>query len=216
MQPEPIIHIIDDDAAVRRSLVMLLKSVDLKTRAYASAYEFLESFDANSPGCIVLDIRMPDMSGLDLQQELRRRQIEIPIIIITGHGDVPLTVRAMSEGAMTVLEKPYHEQTLLDNISKAISISVDVAGRNQSRASYLAKSKTLSAREKEVMEMLLAGKNSKMIAHELNISFKTVDVHRAHILEKMDVRSILELAHLVYEFRPVQQNPRQDTGMVQQ
>jgi len=196
MQQDVIVHIVDDDAAVRHSLDMLMKSVDLKTRSYASAQAFLDVFDATTPGCLVVDIRMPDMSGLDLLQALKQRRIEMPIIVITGHGDVPLTVRAMNEGAMTVLEKPYREQTLLDNIFKAVNSGMEAAKRNQSRADYFARIGALSPREQEVMDLLIAGKNSKEIATELNISFKTVDVHRAHILEKMQVRSIIELVHL--------------------
>jgi FixJ family two-component response regulator len=202
MQQNVIVHIVDDDAAVRHSLEMLMRSVDLKTKSYASAQAFLDVFDATTPGCLVVDIRMPDMSGLDLLQELKQRRVEMPIIVITGHGDVPLTVRAMNEGAMTVLEKPYREQTLLDNIFKAVNSGMEAANRNQSRAVYLARIGTLSPREQEVMELLIAGKNSKEIATELNISFKTVDVHRAHIMEKMQVRSIIELVHLFHRFGP--------------
>jgi FixJ family two-component response regulator len=202
MQQYVIVHIVDDDAAVRHSLEMLMKSVDLKTKSYASAQAFLDVFDATMPGCLVVDIRMPDMSGLDLLQELKQRRVEMPIIVITGHGDVPLTVRAMNEGAMTVLEKPYREQTLLDNIFKAVNSGMEAANRNLSRAVYLARIGTLSPREQEVMELLIAGKNSKEIATELNISFKTVDVHRAHIMEKMHVRSIIELVHLFLRFGP--------------
>ena len=199
MQQDVIVHIVDDDAAVRHSLEMLLKSVELKTKSYASAQAFLETVDSSTPGCLVLDIRMPDMSGLDLQQELNHRRIDMPVIIITGHGDVPLTVRAMSEGAMTVLEKPYREQTLLDNISKAVNCGMEAAKRNKARTAYFSRINTLSPREQEVMDRLIIGKNSKEIASELNISFKTVDVHRAHIMEKMQVRSLIELVHLTLQ-----------------
>lgn len=210
MQQDVTVHIVDDDAAVRHSLELLLKSVGLKPKSHASAQEFLDTFDATIPGCLVLDIRMPDMSGLDLQRELKHRHIEIPIIIITGHGDVPLTVRAMSEGALTVLEKPYHEQTLLDNITQAVNSSLEAAKSDKSRGAYFARINTLSPREQEVMDMLIAGKSSKEIATCLDISFKTVDVHRAHIMEKMGARSIIELVHLDLRFRTARNALAQD------
>lgn len=196
MQSDVVVHIVDDDAAVRHSLGLLMQSVELYSKSYASAQEFLGAFDASRPGCLVLDIRMPEMSGLDLQEELSARHIEIPVIIITGHGDVPIAVRAMKQGAMDVLEKPYNEQALLDSISKAITKSILVLKDQKARDTFTALAKSLSPRELEVMQMLIAGKCSKEMALDLSISSKTVDVHRAHIMEKMRVKSVIELVCL--------------------
>ncbi len=202
MKSGAIVHVVDDDAAVRHSLGLLLHSVGHTAKFYASAQVFLDTVDASGPACLVTDVRMPDMSGLDLQSELRKRKIRMPVIIITGHGDVPLAVRAMKEGAMDVLEKPFNDQVLLDSISKCISRSVEVHRAEQARAAFLRRTDNLSSREREVMDLLLAGKGSKEIASELGISSKTVDVHRAHILEKMQVKSVIELLRLSINHNP--------------
>lgn len=196
MQSAAIVNIVDDDEAVRDAIGMLMNSVKLSARTFDSARTFLASFDPSKPGCIVLDVRMPDMSGLDLQRELVRREVSTPIIIITGHGDVPMAVRALKEGAMDFIEKPFHDQDLLDSISKAITKSVTLIGENAARARFRLQSNLLSAREKQVMDMLVAGKCSKDIGNALNISSKTVDVHRGHILDKTGAKSIIELVHL--------------------
>jgi len=196
MQPDVAVYIVDDDEAVRHSLSLLMQSVGLEAMCFASAQAFLDGYDASKPSCLILDVRMPEMSGLDLQRVLNEHQIQIPVIIITGHGDVPLAVRAMKAGAMDVLEKPFNEQALLDAITKAITKSSESFEDQNSRAKYQERAEHLSPREREIMGLLILGKGSKKIAAQLGISPKTVDVHRIHIMEKMEVKSVVELARL--------------------
>lgn len=201
MGANAIVNIVDDDAAVRHSLGMLMHSVGLDARSYASAREFLKEFDASLPGCLILDIRMAEMNGLELQEELMKRGVSIPVIIITGHGDVQLAVRAMKAGAVDFIEKPFRDQQLLDCISVAISKSMETHEGQQKRANFLAHLKNLTPREVEVMECLLDGKTSKSISYELGISSKTVDVHRGHIMEKLHVGSTVELVNMAIKSR---------------
>jgi len=196
MNSEVIVYIVDDDEAIRHSLELLLQSVGQKAKSYASAREFLDSFDPSIPGCLVLDVRMPEMSGMELQQILTEKDIKIPIIIITGHADVPMAVRAIKRGAMDFIEKPFHDQYLLDSIAKALAKSVEILQQQQQQSTFLERASRLSPRERQVMDILITGKNGKAIASELCISPKTVDVHRGHIMEKMQVRSVVELVHL--------------------
>ncbi|WP_455374795.1 response regulator transcription factor [Kaarinaea lacus] len=196
MRSDAIVYIIDDDEGIRHSLELLLQSVGKQTKTCTSAQEFLNSYDATKPGCLVLDVRMPGMSGLDLQHLLNEQEIQIPTIIITGHGDVPLAVRAMKEGAVDVIEKPFNDQTLLDSLAKAEAKSIEIHETQSTRTRFQENAKQLSPRELEVMNLLIMGKTSKAIAGELNISSKTVDVHRGHIMEKMNVKSVVELARL--------------------
>ena len=196
MQTDVTVYIVDDDEAVRHSLYLLLQSVGLEARCCESARAFLDVYDASAPGCMLLDIRMPEMSGLELQRVLNDRLIHIPVIIITGHGDVPLAVRAMKAGAMDVLEKPFNDQALLDAINKAVTKSSEAFQGQKIRARFQEQAQHLSPREREIMDLLILGKGSKEIASQLGISRKTVDVHRIHIMEKMQVRSVVELARL--------------------
>lgn len=196
MRSDAIVYIIDDDEGIRHSLELLLQSVGKQTKTCTSAQEFLDNYEATKPGCLILDIRMPGMSGLDLQHLLNEQDIQIPTIIITGHGDVPLAVRAMKEGAVDVIEKPFNDQTLLDSLAKAEAKSIEIHETQNSRNRFQENAKQLSPREQEVMNLLIVGKTSKAIAGELNISSKTVDVHRGHIMEKMNVKSVVELARL--------------------
>ena len=202
MSSQAIVHIVDDDQAVRQALSLLMQTVGLKARTYASARQFLDRFDGAAPGCLVLDIRMPEMSGLDLQRELSERDLQVPVIIVTGHGDVPLAVRAMKAGALDVLEKPFNDQILIDAISRALELSADQARHRVEREAFLERYHGLSQREHEVMDLLVSGKGSKEIALELGISSKTVDVHRAHILDKMQVGSVIELVHACHRNDP--------------
>lgn len=197
MQSDVAIYIVDDDEAVRDSLDLLMQSVGLSATCFASAQAFLEAYDASKPGCLILDVRMPEMSGLDLQRILNEKQIYIPVIIITGHGDVPIAVRAMKAGAMDVLEKPFNDQALLDAITNAIKKSNETFEEQNSRAKLKNRAEHLSPREREIMDLLILGNGSKKIAAQLGISPKTVDVHRIHIMEKMEVKSIVELACMV-------------------
>ena len=197
MRSDGAIYIVDDDEAIRDSLNLLMESVGLNATCFASANAFLDGYDASKPGCLILDVRMPDISGLDLQRILNERQIQIPIVIITGHGDVPIAVRAMKAGAMDVLEKPFNDQALLDAITNAVTKSNEAFEEQNSRAKLKNRAQHLSPREREIMDLLILGKGSKKIAAQLGISPKTVDVHRIHIMEKMEVKSIVELARLV-------------------
>ncbi|WP_455220806.1 response regulator transcription factor [Kaarinaea lacus] len=196
MQTDVTVYIVDDDEAVRHSLYLLIQSVGLMAKCCASAHAFLETYDASRPGCLILDVRMPEMSGLDLQRVLNERQVHVPVIIITGHGDVPLAVRAMKAGAMDVLEKPFNDQALLDAINKAVTKSSEAYQEQKDRARFERHAQHLSPREREIMDLLILGKGSKEIASQLGISRKTVDVHRIHIMEKMQVRTVVELARL--------------------
>lgn len=196
MRSDVAVYIVDDDEAVRDSLDLLMQSVGLNAKCFASAQTFLDAYDASKPGCLILDVRMPEMSGLDLQRVLNEKQIQIPIIIITGHGDVPIAVRAMKAGAMDVLEKPFNDQNLLDAITKAITKSSEAFEDQFSRDKFKQRAGHLSPREREIMDLLILGNGSKAIAAQLGISSKTVDVHRIHIMEKMEVKSVVELARL--------------------
>jgi FixJ family two-component response regulator len=190
---------VDDDEAVRGSLKLLLKTLGVPALAYGSAQEFLADFDPQRRGCLVLDIRMPGMSGLDLQQELNTRGALVPIIFITGHGDVPMAVEAMQQGAMDFLQKPFRDQDLLDRINKALE--KDRAGRELlgNRERLRARIDTLTPREREVMKLIVAGKANKVIAGDLQLSQRTVEIHRAHVMEKMGANSLAHLVRMAIE-----------------
>ncbi|HKE46264.1 MAG TPA: response regulator transcription factor [Steroidobacteraceae bacterium] len=191
--------VVDDDEAVRGSLKMLLKTLGLPTLAYASAQEFLAAFDPQRPGCLVLDIRMPGMSGLELQQELNARGALVPIIFITGHGDVPMAVEAMQHGALDFLQKPFRDQDLVDRIHKALA--KDRAGRELlgNRERLLARVATLTPREQDVLKLVIQGKANKVIAADLQLSQRTVEIHRARVMEKMDANSLAHLVQMALE-----------------
>jgi len=187
---------VDDDEAVCRSLSLLIETVGLKVQTYGSAQDFLDAYDPAQSGCLVLDVRMPGMSGLELQSKLIAESLNIPVIIITGHSDVLLAVQAIKVGAVDLIEKPFRDQDLLDNVQKAIEIDAEVRRRQTKRADIETKMALLTPRELEIIELLVIGKSSKIIGYELGISQKTVDYHRVHILEKMGVDSVVELALL--------------------
>ncbi len=193
---EPIVFVVDDDEAVCRSLSLLIETVGLKVQTYGSAQDFLDAYDPAQSGCLVLDVRMPGMSGLELQSKLIAESLNIPVIIITGHSDVLLAVQAIKVGAVDLIEKPFRDQDLLDNVQKAIEIDAEVRRRQTKRADIETKMALLTPRELEIIELLVIGKSSKIIGYELGISQKTVDYHRVHILEKMGVDSVVELALL--------------------
>ncbi len=199
--PEATVFVVDDDHAVRKSLEMLLKSVGLATETFRSAAEFLEAYDPARSGCLVLDVRMPGMSGLELQRTLRERRIDIPIIIITGHGDVPVAVRALKEGALEFLEKPFSKQLLLEHVREALKRDVDRRSRTGRHEEAVTKLASLTERERQVMELVVAGRVSKQVAAELGVSKKTVDVHRAHVMQKLHVETLAELVELVVTSR---------------
>ena len=200
MREDPAtVFVVDDDEAVRASLKLLLKTLGLPAQTYASAQEFLATFDERRGGCLVLDIRMPGMSGLELQEELNTRGAMLPIIFITGHGDVPMAVEAMQRGAMDFLQKPFRDQDLLDRISEALA--KDRAGRELlgNRERIRARVAALTPREREVMALVTQGKANKVIAADLDLSQRTVEIHREHVMEKMGANSLAHLVRMAIE-----------------
>jgi RNA polymerase sigma factor (sigma-70 family) len=197
MELEPTVFIVDDDEAVRRALEELVASVGLAAETYASALEFLEGCDPTRPGCLLLDVRMPGMSGLQLQEELSKRQITLPVIIITGHGDIPTAVHAMRSGALSILEKPFRDQELLDEVQNAIEQSQQASRERKEQRATLACLATLTERERAVLDLVVAGETSKEIAHVLGISHKTIEFHRAKISEKLGVNNAVKLTRLI-------------------
>jgi two-component system response regulator FixJ len=195
---EPTVFVVDDDEAVRGGLQQLLQTIGLNVRTYASADEFLASYRPGQPGCLVLDIRMPGMGGLDLQGQLAKQGIQLPIIFLTGHGDVPAAVRALKAGAMDFLEKPFNSQVLLDLIQQAIRRDADARTRVAEESKVTRRLTTLTAREREVLDMMTGGKANKVIAMELGISERTVEFHRGKIMKKMQARSLAELINMVH------------------
>ncbi len=196
---EPTVFVVDDDDGVRRGLSLLLSSVGLKVETFPGAQEFLHAFDPARPGCLVLDVRMPGMSGLELQERLKAEHIDIPIIILTGHGDVPMAVRAVQTGAVDFIEKPFREQMLLDRIQQAMAQD----GENRAKFARLEASKErlsrLTEREREVLKLVVAGRHNKTIAEELGVTVKTIEFHRSKIMEKTNAVSVAELVRLVLE-----------------
>lgn len=195
--PEATVYVVDDDEAVRRYLHGLISSVDLGVVACASAREFLENYRPGSPGCILLDIRMPGMSGLELQAKLSSSKIDLPLIILTGHGNVQIAVRSMKTGAFDFIEKPFNNELLLDRIQKAVAESVRSGRERLQRSEIVRRSRLLTPRERQVMEMVVAGQTSKSIARQLKISDKTVEFHRANLMDKMKACSLAMLIRMV-------------------
>jgi two-component system, LuxR family, response regulator FixJ len=189
--------VVDDDDAVRTSLKLLLKSVGLPVETYASALEFLEHFDAERPGCLVLDIRMPGMSGLELQERLNGMHAMIPVVFITGHGDVPMAVEAMQHGAVDFIQKPFRDQDLIDRINQALEKDKENRAGLRARDAIRQRILDLTPREKEVLDLVTAGKANKVIAGDLNVSQRTVEIHRARVMEKMGASSLAHLVRMV-------------------
>jgi two-component system response regulator FixJ len=199
MATEPTIHVIDDDAAVRDSLVFLLETADLKVRAYESAVAFLAALPGMEPGCIVTDVRMPVMNGVELVRRLKALGVPDPIIVITGHADVPLAVEAMKAGVVDFIEKPFDDDALLDAIRKALERGEAGLRHDAERAGAVERLASLSAREREVLDGLVAGKANKVIAFDLGISARTVEVYRANVMTKMHAHSLSELVRMALQ-----------------
>jgi FixJ family two-component response regulator len=201
-QQAPTVFVVDDDEGVRNSLRFLLKSVGLPARALASAGEFLESYQPSQPGCLVLDVRMPGMSGLELQQQLNLRGAVIPVIFITGHGDIPMAVEAMQQGAFDFLQKPFRDQDLIDRIQRALERD----GRNRAALDEHARIRerldSLTPREREVLALMTRGKPNKIMAAELGLSQRTVEIHRARVMEKSGAASLAQLVRMVLDLEP--------------
>lgn len=192
----PAVIIVDDDTAVRDSLLLLLKALGHAAIAYASAAEFLEAYDPGRPGCAVFDVRMPGMSGLELQQELNRRGATLPVIFITGHGDVPMAVEAMRQGAFEFLQKPFREQDLIDCIQRALARDSETRAQLAEHKNIRARLASLTPRELEVLELVTQGKANKVMAADLRVSQRTVEIHRAHLMEKMQASSLAQLVRM--------------------
>ncbi len=196
MNDEKTVFVVDDDPAARDSLRWLLESVGHRVHCPASASEFLETYDGSVPGCLVLDVRMPGMSGLELQHHLLERGWCLPVIVVTGHGDVPMAVRAMKAGAVDFLQKPYNDQTLLDRIQQALDLCSQRRQYHSELALIRANYDQLTQREREVAALVVAGKANKVIAIELGLSPKTIEVHRANVMYKMKAHSLSELVQM--------------------
>jgi len=196
MPAEGCVYVVDDDEAVRDSLSALLEANGYTSRAFSSAQEFLTAAPTLRPGCLIADIRMPGMDGLEMQRRLIGRALPFPLIVVTGHGDVPLAVRAMKAGAIDFIEKPFAADTILDSVKSALGRLVEPRDQNALAATATARLEALSPREREVMEGLLAGLPNKSIAYDLGISPRTVEIHRARVMEKMGARSLSELVRL--------------------
>ena len=196
--PKPVVTLVDDDAALRDSLQWLLESAGHVVRGYACSEDFLAAYDPEQPGCLVLDIRMPGMSGLELQDELLRLGHWIPIIFITGHGDVPTAVSAVKKGAIEFLEKPFNDQKLLALVDSALAFDGRARAQAVGQRSFEARLASLTQREREVMDLFVAGRRNREIAELLQVSIKTVEAHRAKVMQKTGAATLAELLQLIH------------------
>jgi len=193
---QSVVHVVDDDEAVRDSISMLLDTVGIAHRLHGSAVEFLDAYGAGARGCLVLDIRMPEMTGLELQEALNQRGIELPIIFITGHGDIPMAVEAMRRGALDFIRKPFAEDDLLDRIKEALARDAEAQVERTALEDLKQRYATLSPRELEVFARVADGQANKVVAIELGISERTVEIHRAQVMQKMGARSLAQLVRM--------------------
>ncbi|HUT88104.1 MAG TPA: response regulator [Thermoguttaceae bacterium] len=196
MTTDPTVFVVDDDQAIRESLHRLMESVGLAVQTYPTAEAFLESYDPARPGCLVLDIRMPGMTGLELQEKLARDRITMPAIIVSAHGDVEKAVQAMKAGAVDFLKKPFRAEVLLDRIRQALDLDARIRRKAAERAEIAARFDLLTPRESEVLALLVDGKAPKEIAFKLGLSRKTVDVHRGHVMTKLRADSVVDLVRM--------------------
>jgi FixJ family two-component response regulator len=193
---QPIVFVVDDDASMRQALARLLQSVQLRVEVFASPQEFLQSERLNVPSCLVLDVRLPGLSGLDFQAELAKADIRVPIVFITGHGDIPMSVRAMKAGAVDFLAKPFRDQDLLDAVTAAIQRDQKRREHENAMTDLRAHFSSLTPREREIMALVASGLMSKQIAAEVGLSEITVKVHRSHLMKKMGARSVADLVRM--------------------
>jgi FixJ family two-component response regulator len=194
-----LVHVVDDDPAVRRSLAWLLEGEGLVVQTHASAEDFLGALMPEQPGCALVDLRMPGMSGLELQQALAARGVALPIVFVTAHGDVPLAVTAMRRGAVDFIEKPFNDEALIEAVHRALGADARQRGSDEERAEFRSRIATLSPREREVLEAVVTGKPNKLIAATLGISIKTVEVHRGRVMDKIGAGSLAALVRLVVQ-----------------
>jgi len=195
--PEENVFVVDDDSGVRKAIEFVVKSAGLNAKSYPSADAFLNACGSDPSGCLVLDVRMPGMSGLELQEELAARGTEIPIVFVTGHGDVPMCTRALTNGAIDFIEKPFDDERLLQSIRRAIALDAGLRGERARRKELTARLELLTTRQRQVLRLLVAGRHTKQIAAELGISIKTVDKHRTSVLERMRADNVVELVQLL-------------------
>ena len=198
-QQPPTVFVVDDDEGVRNSLRFLLKSVGLTTRTLSSAAEFLDTYHAAQPGCLVLDVRMPGMSGLELQQQLNVQGAIIPVIFITGHGDVPMAVEAMQQGAFDFLQKPFRDQELIERIQRALERDARNRAALAQHEKIRQRIESLTPREREVLTLMAQGKPNKVMAADLGVSQRTVEIHRARVMEKSGAASLAQLVRMVMD-----------------
>lgn len=199
--PAPLVHVVDDEADVRDAVGLLLRSMGLRVATHASAAEFFDAYPPDSPGCLVLDVRLPGMSGLEMQAELHRHGVHLPVVFISGHGDIPMAVRAVRAGALDFLEKPFSDQALLDCVQRALDRDAELRAERHAQAEVRACLERLTPREREVLEHLVQGKVNKIIARELDLSTRTVEIHRARVLHKMGAANVSQLVRQVMSIR---------------
>ena len=196
---QPAVFVVDDDDAVRKSLRFLFKSLGLSADCYATAQEFLASYRPERPGCLVLDVRMPGTSGLELQQELNLRGAMLPVIFITGHGDIPMAVQAMQQGAFDFLQKPFRDQDLLDRVQRALAKDAANRQAHQDVETLRRRFAELTPREREVLKLMVAGQSNKTMASKLGLSQRTVEIHRARVMEKTGANSLAQLVRMALD-----------------
>lgn len=197
MSSEPTVFVVDDDSEIRDTLKWLVESVGLNIETFASAQDFLNVYDPERPGCLVTDVRMPGMSGIELQAKLMAEEVTLPIIVVSGYADVPTAVRSMKGGAIDFVEKPFNEQMMLERIQLSILEDARLRQQRAQRERAQARLQSLTPREHQVMDLVILGKSNKEIARELAISPKTVEVHRSHVMAKMQAHSLAELVTMV-------------------
>ena len=195
----PTVFIVDDDEAVRSALRLLLKSVGLAATTLPSAQAFLDSYDPQQSGCLVLDVRMPGMSGMELQQKLNLRGAILPVIFMTGHGDIPMAVEAIQQGAFDFLQKPFRDQDLIDRIQRALAKDKASRAELNERTRIRERLESLTPREREVLTLVTSGKPNKVMASDLGVSQRTVEIHRARVMEKMEASSLAQLVRMVMD-----------------
>lgn len=192
----PQVYLVDDDADVRTAVSLLLKTEDFRVTAFPDAGELLAAVDDKTPGCLLLDVRLPDMDGLTLHRQLKARNVSMPVIFITGHGDIPMAVRAVNEGALDFLEKPFHDDALIDGVRQALALDAEQRADAAEMAQVEERLASLTPRERQVLDLLLDGQPNKLIARALDVSVRTVEIHRGHLMQKMGAKSASHLARL--------------------
>ncbi len=193
---QPTVFVVDDDAAMLDAMELLIRSIELKVKTYRSAESFLREYKADQPGCLILDVRMPGLDGPALQAELIERNIQVPIIFVTAHGDMEFAVRAMKKGALDCISKPFREQALVEGIKRALEVDRQWRKNRSEHESICRRLKSLTAREREVLRLVIRGKHNKVIGAELGLSHKTVEFHRSKIMTKMNVHGVVELVRV--------------------